>query len=58
MTRVALLPEENIAFGLFTNIDNGEIHGWVTNEVFSLFTSGAARPRAPRRREPMACLAG
>jgi hypothetical protein len=37
VTRVALLPEDNIAFGLFTNIDNGEIHGWVTNEVFSLF---------------------
>lgn len=45
VTRVALLPEENIAFGLFTNIDNGEIHGWVTNEVFSLFTSAGGAPQ-------------
>ena len=45
VTRVALLPEENIAFGLFTNIDNGEIHGWVTNEVFSLFTSAGDAPQ-------------
>jgi hypothetical protein len=45
VTRVALLPEENIAFGLFTNIDNGEIHGWVTNEVFSLFTLAGGAPQ-------------
>jgi len=40
-----LLPEENIAFGLFTNIGNGEIHGWVTNEVFSLFSLAGSAPQ-------------
>jgi hypothetical protein len=44
-TRVALLPEDNIAFGLCTNLDNWEIQGWITNEIFSLFTPAAIAPQ-------------
>ncbi len=33
---VALMPEEKIGFALLTNVDHADIHGFVTQEVFSL----------------------
>ncbi len=33
---IAMLPEREIGFALLTNVDDGDIHGFVTHEVFSL----------------------
>jgi CubicO group peptidase (beta-lactamase class C family) len=33
---VAIMPEERIGFALLTNVDHADIHGFVTQEVFSL----------------------
>jgi CubicO group peptidase (beta-lactamase class C family) len=38
VTLVALLPKEKVGFALFTNIQNADIHGFVTEEVFSALT--------------------
>lgn len=34
VTLISLLPKDNVAFALFTNIQNGDIHGYVTEEVY------------------------
>jgi CubicO group peptidase (beta-lactamase class C family) len=33
---VAIMPDEDIGFALLTNVDHGDIHGFVTHEVFAL----------------------
>ncbi len=34
VTLISLLPKDKVGFALFTNIQNGDIHGYVTEEVF------------------------
>ena len=34
VTLISMLPKEGVAFALFTNIQNGHIHGFVTEEVY------------------------
>lgn len=34
VTLISLLPKDNVGFALFTNIQNGDIHGYVTEEVY------------------------
>jgi len=41
VTLISMLPKEGVAFALFTNIQNGHIHGFVTEEVYgALFDEG------------------
>lgn len=35
VTLISVLPKENVAFALFTNIQNADIHGTVTEEVYA-----------------------
>lgn len=53
VTLVTLVPDMNLGFALFTNIQNGDIHGYVTNEVLQLFTSGANSSQAENRSTDM-----
>ncbi len=48
VTLISLLPKEGVGFALFTNIQNADIHGYVTEEVFSalLDESWGATPEA------------
>ncbi|MBC8067761.1 MAG: beta-lactamase family protein, partial [Deltaproteobacteria bacterium] len=45
-TLVAMLPARRIGFALLTNVDNADVHGMVTREVFGLLdeTAPAAAP--------------